>query len=214
MKKKILIFSAGPAGREANQLIISINKANPEWEVVGYVDDDPKKSNKIIDQIKIYSNKNKPKKKEIYAICGIMDHKIRKKIYNQEIIKDGYKLTNLIHPNIEQPKCFKLGIGNIIFGNVHISFEVKIGNFSIISNYCDLGHNLIMQDYLTVMPSVVIGGNCKIENNTLIGSGAKIHQGLKIGKNCKIGMGTLITNEVEENKIIVDYPRKITKDIK
>ena len=69
-----------------------------------------------------------------------------------------------------------------------------------------------MQDYLTVMPSVVIGGNCKIENNTLIGSGAKIHQGLKIGKNCKIGMGTLITNEVEENKIIVDYPRKITKD--
>jgi len=214
MKKKILIFSAGPAGREVNQLIISINKANPEWEVVGYVDDDPKKSNKIIDQIKIYSNKNKPKKKEIYAICGIMDHKIRKKIYNQEIIKDGYKLTNLIHPNIEQPKCFKLGIGNIIFGNVHISFEVKIGNFSIISNYCDLGHNLIMQDYLTVMPSVVIGGNCKIENNTLIGSGAKIHQGLKIGKNCKIGMGTLITNEVEENKIIVDYPRKITKDIK
>ena len=214
MKKKILIFSAGPAGREVNQLIISINKVNPEWEVVGYVDDDPKKSNKIIDKIKIYSNKNKPKKKEIYAICGIMDHKIRKKIYNQEIIKDGYKLTNLIHPNIEQPKCFKLGIGNIIFGNVHISFEVKIGNFSLISNYCDLGHNLIMQDYSTVMPSVVIGGNCKIGNNTLIGSGTKIHQGLKIGKNCKIGMGTLITNEVEENKIIVDYPRKITKDIK
>ena len=65
-----------------------------------------------------------------------------------------------------------------------------------------------------MMPGSIISGNCKIGNNTLIGSGAKIHQGLKIGKNCKIGMGTLITNEVKENKIIVDYPRKITKDIK
>ena len=46
MKKKILIFSAGPAGREVNQLIISINKANSEWEIIGYVDDDPKKTNK------------------------------------------------------------------------------------------------------------------------------------------------------------------------
>ena len=38
MKKKILIFSAGSAGREVNQLISSINKISEDWEVVGYVD--------------------------------------------------------------------------------------------------------------------------------------------------------------------------------
>jgi len=40
MKKKILIFSAGPAGREINQLILNINKFRAEWKVVGFVDDD------------------------------------------------------------------------------------------------------------------------------------------------------------------------------
>ena len=214
MKKKILIFSAGAAGREVSQLILSINKLQKAWEVIGYVDDDANKIGKTIDNTKIYSNNDKPKKKEIYAICGVMDNAIRKKIFDEEIIKSGYKLTNLIHPLVERPKCFKIGLGNIIFGNVHISFEVNIKNFSIISNFCDLGHNLVINNYFTAMPSVAIGGNCEIGERTLIGSGAKIHQGTKIGNNCKIGMGTLITGNIKNNTSVINYPRQtINKNI-
>ena len=56
MKKKILIFSAGAAGREVSQLILSINKLQKAWEVIGYVDDDANKIGKTIDNTKIYSN--------------------------------------------------------------------------------------------------------------------------------------------------------------
>tara|TARA_Y100000294_G_C8520539_1_gene322702 strand:+ start:130 stop:774 length:645 start_codon:yes stop_codon:yes gene_type:complete len=212
MKKKILIFSAGSAGREVNQLISSINKINESWEVVGFVDSDEDKAGKSVDGLSVYSNSNKPRDKDIYATCGIMDGSLREKIFNQEIIKNKYKLTNLIHPSVEQPKSLKIGLGNIIFGNVHISFDVEIKNFSIISNYCDLGHNLIANNYFTIMPSVIIGGNCEIGEQTLIGSGAMIHQGVKIGSNCKIGMGTLVTSEIKTNTSVVDYPRKTIKE--
>ena len=211
MKKKILIFSAGSAGREVFQLILNINKVQNEWEVIGYVDNDTNKIGKTIDDIQVYSTANKPKKKEIYAMCGIMNGVIRKKIFNEEIIKNEYKLTNLIHPLVEQPKCFKTGLGNIIFGNVHISFDVDIKNFSIISNFCDLGHNLITNNYFTIMPSVIIGGNCEIGEQTLIGSGAMIHPGIKIGSNCTIGMGTLITSNIKSNTSVINYPRQATK---
>ena len=212
MKKKILIFSAGSTGREVFQLISNINKLQNEWEVIGYVDNDSNKIGKTIDSIQVYSTTNKPKNKEIYAMCGVMDGVIRKKIFDKEIIKNGYQLTNLIHPLVEQPKCFKIGLGNIIFGYVHISFEVNIKNFSIISNFSDLGHNLIANDYFTIMPSVIIGGNCEIGEQTLIGSGATIHQGVKIGSNCKIGMGTLITSNIKHNTSIINYPRQTTKE--
>ena len=88
MKKKILIFSAGSAGREVFQLILNINKLQNEWEVIGYVDNDTNKIGKTIDDIQVYSTANKPKKKEIYAICGIMNSDIRKKIFDKEIIKN------------------------------------------------------------------------------------------------------------------------------
>ena len=73
MKKKIIIFSAGSAGREVFQLISIINKLNKKWEVVGYVDSDPKKVGKTIDGVKVFSVENKPKHKEIFATCGIMN---------------------------------------------------------------------------------------------------------------------------------------------
>ena len=63
------------------------------------------------------------------------------------------------------------------------------------------------------MPTVTIGGNCNIGELTLIGSGANIYQGAKIGKNCKIGMGSLITNNLENNSLVVDQPRKITRNV-
>ncbi len=72
MKKKILIFSAGSAGREVFQLILSINKLQNEWEVIGYVDDDISKIGKTIDNIEVYSNKNKPKKKR--NLCNMWNH--------------------------------------------------------------------------------------------------------------------------------------------
>ena len=212
MRKKILIFSAGSAGREIFQLISSINKLNNEWEVIGYVDNNEKKIGKTVNDIKVYSNKNKPINKEIYATCGAMDSKTRKKIFEEEIIKSNFQIANLIHPLIEIPKCLKIGKGNIIFGNVHISFEVNIKNFSLVSNFCDLGHNLIAGNYITLMPAVTIGGNCNIGEHTLIGSGANVHQCIKIGKNCKIGMGSLIINDLKNNSFVVDQPRKITRN--
>ena len=86
---------------------------------------------------------------------------LREKIIKKEIKKD-FKMVNLIHPDIKIPNSSKLGVGNIIFDNVHISYEVNLGNHSIISNFSDIGHNLQSKDFLTIMPGTLIGGNCKI----------------------------------------------------
>ena len=96
--KEILIFSAGPAGRETFQLINEINKKRKQWKVVGYVDDEIEKKLNYLDKIKVFSNKNKPSGNRLYAITGIMEPKIRLKIYTEEVMKinyflDDYKMT-------------------------------------------------------------------------------------------------------------------------
>lgn len=209
--KKILIFSAGPAGREIYQLIKAINKVKKTWIIVGYVDDDLSIKLKTLDKIKVFSHKNKPIEKNLYGISGIMSPKLRKRIFLNEIIRNKYKIPNLIHPNIDIPSCMKIGKGNIIFNNVHISFDVELGNYSIISNFCDIGHNLKADDFLTVMPSTTIGGNCKIGKKVLIGSGAKIHQNLNIEENCQIGIGSVLTSNLSKNSSVIDFQRKVIK---
>ena len=213
-KKKILIFSAGSAGRELFKLIQEINEKKQEWEILGYVDSDPKKIGKKIDSKKVYSLSKLPFNKNIYAICGIMNPLKRKKIYTKEILQRKFKIPNLIHPSINIPKTIKIGSGNIIFENVHLSYEVKIKDYCLISNFCDIGHNLKLSNYVTLMPSVVIGGDCSIKESTLVGSGALIHQNLKIGSNCLVGMGSVIVKDIKNNSSVINYPRQITSIIK
>jgi sugar O-acyltransferase (sialic acid O-acetyltransferase NeuD family) len=206
--KKILIFSAGPAGRDIFLLINAINKIKKKWKVIGFVDDNKKFKKKKVEGLEVFSLKKKPIEKNLYAITGMMDPIVRKNIYVKEI-KNDYLIPNLIHPNIEIPKCFKLGKGNIIFNHVHLSFEVAFGSFSVISNFCDIGHNLVSKDFLTVMPSVTIGGNCRVGSNTLIGSGVKIIQNINIGDNCKIGIGSSVTSDLSKNSNIINFQRKV-----
>ena len=73
---------------------------------------------------------------------------------------------------------------------------------------------MAVNDFVTILPSVVIGGNCEIGAQTIIGSGAKIHQGIKIGDNCKIGMGSIITGDIKNNTSVIDHPRKVISENK
>ena len=209
MKKKILIFSAGSAGRDIYQLISTINKFHNEWEVIGYVDSDSKKIGKNFDDVKVYSNKNKPKNKEIFGICGIMNIKTRKKIFDKEI-KNEYKLTNLIHPRTEIPKTLKIGNGNIIF-NCNINANVKIKNFSVISQYCNLGDNTVIGNYTHMLAHISIGSHTEIGDSTFIASGVHINRGVKIGSNCMLGIGTVIMSNLKKNSIVMDYPRQVVR---
>ena len=209
MKKKILIFSAGSSGRDIFQLITIINKYKEEWEVVGYVDNNPKLIGKKIDDIEVFSNKKKPKNKELYGVCGLLDIKIKKKIIDNEI-KNNYQLTNLFHPQIEKPKTLKIGKGNIIY-NCNINANVNIKNFTFISHFCNLGDNTIIGNYAHMLAHITLGSYTEIGDKTFIASGVNINRGVKIGNNCQLGIGTVIMSDVKSNSVVMDYPRQVIK---
>ncbi len=208
--KKIIIFSAGSLSREILELINFINQNKKIYEVLGFVDDNLFKTKSKLAGIKIYQSKKFPNK-NVFGICGIMNPLMRSKVIKKEGKK--IKFINIVHPNVYIPKTFKMGKGNVIFGNVHISFDVKISNFSIISNFCDLGHNLISGDYLTCMPGTIIGGNCTLGRNVFLGSSTVVHQNINIGDDTHIGSRSHLTSDLKKNYAMTNYPRQIIRTI-
>ena len=209
MRKKILIFSSGPAGKEVLFLINEINKKDPNqgWDVIGFVD--KKKSKKKIKNLKVYSLNEIKNKKSLFAICPVNDPNLRKKIYEKEIIKH-FKIPNLIHPDVDLQKK-NIGVGNLIFRSVNFSYDTGIGSYNIFNYNCAVGHDTKINNYNTLMPFVVIGGNCKIDESVMIGTGAIINQNINVGSNSTIGTGTVVLENVKKNYSIVDYPRKIKR---
>jgi len=211
MYKNIFIFGAGPGGRDLLRLIEDINAKLPTWKVLGYVDIDPELIGKKIDGYLVHKSEDLPVSKDYYGICGVMDSALRRKVVTTEIETKGYMLPTLIHPTTVKSNDFIADPGSIIFSNVHISYDVKIGKCVLVSFNTDLGHELRVGEYTSIMPSATIGGNCSIGQNCLIGSGVIFYQGVKVGKESIIGIGTTIIKDVPDNTSVADFPRKIIR---
>ena len=210
--KDIYIIGAGGFGREVEWLIERINKNNHEWNIVGFVDDNLPK-NTIIGNSKVVYNIDELIKecKNISVVIAIGNAKIRKIIYNK--LKSNPTIT---YPNIIDPSVIhgniNFGQGNIICASTIMTVNVTIGNFNIINLDCTIGHDDILEDFVTIYPSVNVSGNVKINNLVEIGTGSQIIQGKSICDGTIIGAGGVVVKNIEEPGTYVGIPvHKIEK---
>jgi acetyltransferase-like isoleucine patch superfamily enzyme len=84
---------------------------------------------------------------------------------------------------------------------------VTLGNNVIIAP-----HVVFTDDPYPPCPKCVqeIGGAI-VGDGTVIGSNATILPGVHIGKNCLIGAGSVVTEDVEDNAVVVGNPARVIK---
>tara|TARA_B100001057_G_C22615245_1_gene858183 strand:- start:137 stop:778 length:642 start_codon:yes stop_codon:yes gene_type:complete len=206
--KKIFIFSAGRMGQEVLRLINAINakKKKKEWEVLGFVD--KKFKTKKIDSIKVFSPQELKASNKIYGITAVSDTSIRENIINKEI-KNKFNLATLIHPTAINHHSVKLGKGSVIFANVQLGINLKLGISNIIQFGSDIGHDIETENFVTVFPHTTIGGYCKIGEKVVIGAGSNVLPKIKIGRNSAVSIGSKVIQNVKDNRTYIEKTKII-----
>jgi sugar O-acyltransferase (sialic acid O-acetyltransferase NeuD family) len=208
--KDIVIIGAGGFGREVAWLIESINKVSNEWNIIGFVDDDESIQGKEINGYKVVGNVEWLKQQEFYVVNAIGDPITKKKV--MEKIKDSKNsYPILIHPSVICSDRVKIGEGSIICAGNIITVNIEIGKHVIINLDCTIGHDAILGDYTTVLPSVNVSGFVKTEECVNIGTGSAIIQGVTVGKNSIIGAGGVVVKDLPANCTAVGIPAKPIK---
>ena len=210
MLKDIIIIGAGGVGRETALIIESINEHKEEWNLLGFVDDDENIQGKLINgynvlgKLEYLLNYNK----EVYVVCAIANCKVKKAMVNHLQENKNIKFATLIHPSVNINKTVEIGQGSIIYNGVILTANIKIGNQVIISPKCGIGHDSVIEDYVTLLWNVNVSGSVKIGQGSTLGSGSTIIQGLEIGKNSFIGAGAAVIRDIEANRTAVGVPSK------
>ena len=210
MLKDIIIIGAGGVGRETALIIESINEHKEEWNLLGFVDDDENIQGKLINgynvlgKLEYLLNYNR----EVYVVCAIANCKVKKAIVNHLQENKNIKFATLIHPSVNINKTVEIGQGSIIYNGVILTANIKIGNQVIISPKCGIGHDSVIEDYVTLLWNVNVSGSVKIGQGSTLGSGSTIIQGLEIGKNSFIGAGAAVIRDIEANRTAVGVPSK------
>lgn len=208
--KDLYIIGAGGFGREVAWLVERINDVSFEWNLKGFIDDDESIWGSKEDGYPVLGGCEYLKKiGDVYAVCAVGSAKVRKKIINK-LADSQVRYATLVDPSVIMSKRIRVGEGSIICAGTIITVDVMIGKHVIVNLDCTLGHDDIINDFVTMYPSVNVSGNVEIGECSELGTGAQIIQGKKIVPNTIIGAGAVVVKDIEEKGTYVGSPvRKI-----
>ena len=89
-----------------------------------------------------------------------------------------------------------------------MTVNINIGNHVIISPKCGIGHDSLIEDYVTVLWNVNISGSERIRQGVTLGSGCTIIQGLEIGRGSFVGAGAVVIRDIDKSKTAVGVPTR------
>lgn len=205
--KKILIVGAGGFGRELLWWIKDINKVNPTWEIVGFLDDDLHALDgyecdyEVVGTIKDWE----PREDEEFALA-LGSPALKRKIVATLKAK-GARFATIVHPTAMLSEFAQCGEGFIMFPYSKLSANSTVGDFvTLLSS--PIGHDTIIGDYS------VISGNCSVVRNVVIGqdvflaAGVCIAQDLYIGDGAYLGLGCVVLKDVKPGDMMFGNPAR------
>ena len=207
----IVIIGAGGFGREVQWLIERINEQEQTWNILGYVDDGMAVDTNV-DGYRVLGGIDylRSVEENVAVVCAIGSSKTRKKVISQLLDKSNITFPNVVDPSVIMSSRVKMGQGNIICAGNILTVDIEMSDFNIINLDCTVGHDVMIDSFVTVYPSVNISGMVEVGSETELGTGTQIIQGKKIGGNVIVGAGSVVVKDILETGTYVGVPtRKI-----
>ena len=205
--KKLIIVGASGFGREVIQWVEDINAVKPEWEILGFIDDNPNALDgwrcdyRIIGSIDEWQ----PKDDEFFA-CAIALPNVKCAVVTS-LLERGAKFATLIHPTALVNKYTQIGEGVIITPRSSATADTKIGNFVTILG-SGIGHDASIGDYSTLSGRCSINGHVEVGKMVYIACGVSVAPSRKIGDGAFVGIGSVVVTNVKAGTKVFGNPAK------
>jgi sugar O-acyltransferase (sialic acid O-acetyltransferase NeuD family) len=210
--ENIIIVGAGGFGREVKTIIDALNKISKNYNFLGYYDDNITKGT-LVNNFPVLGSiaDLNFQKTKLAVVLGIGNPKTKEKII-KSLSNDLLVFPTLIHPSvILSDDLVSIAKGCIICAGTIITCNISIGKFVTINLLCTVGHDTVIEEFSSFMPSVNISGEVRIEKSVYVGTGAKIINQLTIGKYTIVGAGAVVSKSLPENCTAVGIPAKPIK---
>ncbi len=202
----IVIVGFGGLGREMALLINQINVVQPQWKIVGFLDDQVKEDPTSFNIPYLGPIEALRSLSEAVAIAvGIGTPAARGKVIAQ--INPGRFFPNLIHPTVVHSELnWQIGVGNLIASHCSFTTGIFIGNFNVFNTKITIGHDVVIGDYNVFNPTVCISGHVTIGNHNLFGVNSTVLQSRTIGSNNVLAAGSVLMSSMRDDEMWLGVP--------
>lgn len=209
--EKIAIIGAGGFAREVLTLINAINSNTPQYEVIGFVGED---KSQPVHGYPVIGNDDEVNltQEPLSIVIAVGEPGLKAKIrgkYNNPLIS----FPTLVHPSVilGDKESIKTGQGCIICAGCILTIDINIKDFVTLNLQCTVGHDTVIGNYSSFMPSVNISGEVDIKEGVYVGTGAKIINQVEIGEHTIVGAGAVVAKSLPADCTAVGVPAKPIK---
>ncbi len=204
MKKDLVIFGIGKIA----EVVFYYAKEECDFNIAAFCVDGQYKVNERFQGLPVVSFEEvatvyPPDKYDMFVAVGYHDlNKFRAKKCD-EAIQKGYKLVSVISPQANVPSNVSTGWNCFIMPPALVHPCVQIKNNVFIFSGAMVAHHSLIEDHCWLTSCCNISGNVHIGANTFVAVNATVGHSVKIGKNCFLGANSLVTKDLEDDKVVI-----------
>lgn len=207
--KKLILFPYNGNAREAVTVIAAVNGVAPQWQLLGFVDDNPAHKGRQFAGVTVLGGREVLKQYAdalVLAVPGRPENYQQRAAIINSLNLPAQRWASLVHPSAEVGCGATVGVNCLIMQNVVLTAGVTIGNHVVILPNTVIAHDATIADFTLIGSNVTVSGGVTVGENCYIGSGASLIQGLHIGAQALVGMGSVVLHDVEPAMVVAGCP--------
>jgi sugar O-acyltransferase (sialic acid O-acetyltransferase NeuD family) len=203
---RVIVWGAGGHGKVMVDALLAGNSC----EVVGIIDDDPRKTGKNVLGVPVLGfGGGLLELMNALTFDGIAlaigDNYTRYEKF-QELRNFGLKPVNVIHPSAHISRFVELGEGITILAGATINPGAVIEDNVCVNTAASVDHDDYLAMSCHVLPNATLGGAVRVEEFAYIGAGAVVKQNQIVHKYSYVGAGAVVVKDVLEGAIVCGVP--------
>ena len=206
--KDVIIVGAGGFGPEILQYVSEFQATSTEYNVKGFLDDDPQKLGRFILGHSVIGNTTDYTIKDNDWFIMAIGQPGTQKIVAERLRHKGARFLTIIHPKSYVADSAELGEGCIICPFCNVSSHAKLGRNVVLTCFSTAAHHSQLGDYSVLSPYSAVNGGAIIGEAVFLGTGSAVNPNKRVGNNSKIAAGSYVYRDVAENMIAMGNPAK------
>jgi sugar O-acyltransferase (sialic acid O-acetyltransferase NeuD family) len=199
----LVIVGAGGFGRELVQLVRDTNERAPTFEFLGFLDDGATRAD-LLQRLgaTLLGPVSRLVDVDATYVIGIAAAEARRRIDAIARSRDRRAAT-LVHPAATIGSDVQLGEGVVVTAGARLTTHIVVGRHAHLNLNCTIGHDVVIEDFVTLFAGVHLGGGCVIEEGATLGTGCVILPNIRVGRGSVVGAGAVVVRDVEPDTTVV-----------
>jgi sugar O-acyltransferase (sialic acid O-acetyltransferase NeuD family) len=208
---KVVLFAA--SNPEAVRVVRAVRRARPDFEVIGFLDNDPAKKGTTFHGFPVFGGFDvlaqhvTPDVRVVNLHTGTTQVRYET---SRHMAERGCRFTNLVHPSVDLDMT-TIGAGAYVQEGSVIQADAVLGVNSSLGALVHVGHESTVGHSVFLAHGCCVSGKVRIGDGVFMGTNATVLPRLTIGRWATIGAGAVVIRDVPDFATVVGNPARVVR---